>query len=85
MAKERIHPMRREYWPKPWQCVFATIQLVTYVHTCEEKYRTRTHDRCLVEFDSMDQLDTYARTMFRINEANGVHYNTDGTLFKIWR
>lgn len=70
MAVMNSHMMRSCYWPRAWQRVFQRIELITYVHTCEEKYVACTHDNCVVEFESMDALDAYARAVYRIDEAN---------------
>lgn len=63
--------MNPSYWPYSWQRLFCRIVLVTYIDRCDEQYIAHFRAGGKQEFRSMDELDTYARAIHRIDYANG--------------
>lgn len=66
----QIHHMKKQYWPYTWQRLWVQIELLTNTHDCRETYRCTNHDLSVMEFRSMDEMDTYARAIHRIDLSN---------------
>jgi hypothetical protein len=64
--------MHRRYWPYHWQRLFQYMQHVTFARTYEEKFLCKTWDGGTLEFTTLDAVDQYARSVERIDKANGV-------------
>lgn len=80
IIRPKIHEIGRNHWPYSWQRLWTVIQLITYEHDCTELYRCVAHDGGVVEFKSMNEMDTYARALHRIDVGNGEeHRNVDGS------